>query len=78
MSIDTVGGVFVGNRSTKRYMYIIIDHFTRYVWIRTSKNQTANEFVKLLQPIIQQNEVDLSKMFLNYCSLFSMDFINHD
>lgn len=37
VSIDTVGG-FGGSRSTKKYMHLLVDHFTRYAFILTSKN----------------------------------------
>lgn len=29
VSIDTIGG-FGGSRSTKRYLHLLVDHFTRY------------------------------------------------
>lgn len=58
MSIDTVGG-FAGNRSSKRYMHILVDHFTRYAWIHTSKNQTAMEFVKLIEPVSRHNKIQI-------------------
>lgn len=38
MSIDTVGG-FRGSRSTKKYLHLLVDHFTRYSQILTSKMQ---------------------------------------
>lgn len=36
MSIDTIGG-FGGSRSTKTYLHLLVDHFTRYTYILTSK-----------------------------------------
>lgn len=45
MSLDTIGG-FAGRRSTKKYLHLLVDHFTRYAYISTSKNQNATEFVK--------------------------------
>lgn len=50
MSIDTVGG-FAGANSTKKYMHLLIDHFTRYVWALTSATQTAKNFINLIKPI---------------------------
>ncbi|BES90541.1 Retrotransposon protein [Nesidiocoris tenuis] len=48
VSLDTIGG-FAGNRSSKRYLHLLVDHFTRYAFISTSKNQTADDFVKLIK-----------------------------
>lgn len=39
---DTVG-VFDGSRSTKRYLHSLVDHFTTYAHILTSKIQKAND-----------------------------------
>lgn len=36
MSIDTIGG-FGGSRSTKKYLHLLVDHFTRCAYIVTSK-----------------------------------------
>lgn len=33
MSIDTIGG-FAGNNSSKKYVHLLIDHFTRFAYIR--------------------------------------------
>lgn len=56
MSLDTVGG-FNGNRSTKRYLHILVDHFTRYVWISTSKGQSARDFIKLVDSLAQKEKI---------------------
>lgn len=32
ISIDTIGG-FGGSRSTKKYLHILVDHFTRYAYV---------------------------------------------
>ncbi|CAB0043603.1 unnamed protein product [Trichogramma brassicae] len=48
VSIDMIGG-FGGSRSTKRYLHLLVDHFTRYAWITTSKTQNSKDFIKLLQ-----------------------------
>jgi len=58
MSIDTVGG-FGGSRSEKKYMHILIDHFTRYVWINTSSTQHYQNFINLINPIIKDNQIDI-------------------
>lgn len=43
VSIDTIGG-FGGSRSTKKYLHLLVDHFSRYAFILTSKTQSANDF----------------------------------
>lgn len=58
VSIDTVGG-FGGSRSTKKYMHILGDHFTRYAYILTSKTQNGSDFVKLLKNITEKEEVGM-------------------
>lgn len=54
MSIDTIGG-FGGSRSTKKYLHLMVDHFTRFTHILTSKSQSAKDFIKLTN-IIEENE----------------------
>lgn len=56
MSMDTIGG-FGNNRSTKKYMHLLVDHFTRYAWILTSRGQTAEDFIKLIDPIAEENKI---------------------
>lgn len=56
MSIDTVGG-FKGARSNKSYLHILIDHFTRYVWVLSSSTQSAENFIRLITPIAN-NKID--------------------
>lgn len=58
MSIDTVGG-FGGSRSTKKYLHLLMDHFTRYAYILTSKTQNANDFKKLIEDIAEDNEIGM-------------------
>lgn len=50
VSLDTIGG-FGGNRSTKRYLHLLVDHFTRFALILTSKYQTSSDFIRLLEKI---------------------------
>ena len=52
MSIDTVGGM-TGNNSPKKYFHLLVDHFTRYAFALTSKNQKANDFIKLLNMVLK-------------------------
>ena len=56
VSLDTIGG-FAGNRSTKRYLHLLIDHFTRYAFILTSKNQTSEDFTKLIEKIQDKHQI---------------------
>lgn len=58
LSLDTIGG-FAGNRSTKRYLHLLVDHFTRYAYIRTSSTQNSADFVSLVRPIVAKNDVEL-------------------
>ncbi|XP_046831402.1 uncharacterized protein LOC124429790 [Vespa crabro] len=56
MSIDTIGG-FGGQRSTKKYLHLLVDHFTRYVFMRTSKTQSATDFIKLISGILETDKI---------------------
>ena len=58
MSIDTVGG-FAGNRSTKRYMHILIDHFSRKVFIKTSTGQMSKDFIDLIEKATANQHVEM-------------------
>ena len=58
VSIDTIGG-FGGNRSTKKYLHLLVDHFTRYAYIVTSKTQSANDFIKLIKQIPQNKKIEM-------------------
>lgn len=52
VSIDTIGG-FGGARSTKKYLHLLVDHFTRWAVILTSSTQGAPDFIKLLNSVPQ-------------------------
>lgn len=58
MSIDTIGG-FGGSRSTKRYLHLLVDHFTRYAFIETSKTQNASDFIKLTKKVLETDEIEI-------------------
>lgn len=58
VSIDTIGG-FGGSRSTKKYLHLLVDHFTRYAYILTSKTQSAHDFIKLVQKVTSDYKIDL-------------------
>lgn len=57
-SIDTIGG-FGGSRSTKRYLHLLSDHFTRYAYILTSSTQNANDFIKLVKNCAETNNIGM-------------------
>lgn len=58
MSIDTIGG-FGGSRSTKRYLHLLVDHYTRYAFITTSKTQSANDFIKLVKTVLETDGIGI-------------------
>lgn len=58
ISIDTIGG-FGGSRSTKKYLHLLVDHFTRYAYILTSKTQKSNDFIKLVKNVPDSNEIGM-------------------
>lgn len=47
MSFDTVA-VISNNNSPKKYMHINIDHFSRIVYMSTSKTQRSEDIIKLI------------------------------
>lgn len=58
MSIDTIGG-FGGQRSTKRYLHLLVDHFTRFAFILTSKTQNAADFIKLVKKVLETENIEI-------------------
>lgn len=56
MSIDTIGG-FGSQRSTKKYLHLLVDHFTRYAFILTSKTQNASDFIRLVNEVLNTEKV---------------------
>jgi len=84
MSLDTIGG-FGGQRSTKRYLHLLIDHFTRFAYILCSKNQLTQDFIKLIEKVPKENTIGIllsdqypainSKEFKNYLKEKNIDLI---
>lgn len=72
VSIDTIGG-FGGSRSTKTYLHLLVDHFTRYAYIMTSKTQSSNDFIKLVSKVSQENKIGMI-MSDQYPGINSKDF----
>lgn len=58
VSIDTVGG-FKGNKSTKKYLHLAVDHFTRFAYITTSKTQVAKDFTNLIKKVEKDGTIKL-------------------
>lgn len=58
VSIDTIGG-FGGARSTKKYLHLLVDNFTRYAFILTSKTQNAKDFVKLVDKVTYAEDIGM-------------------
>ena len=58
MSLDTIGG-FGGQRSLKRYLHLLVDHFTRFTYILCSKNQNAQDYIKLIEKIPKEETIDI-------------------
>ena len=58
VSIDTIGG-FGGQRSTKKYLHLLVDHFTCYAYILTSKTQNANDFIKIIQLASKNYKIEM-------------------
>ncbi|XP_047998243.1 uncharacterized protein LOC125235715 [Leguminivora glycinivorella] len=77
VSIDTIGG-FGGSRSTKKYLHLLVDHFTRYAYIVTSKTQNAKDFIKLMNNVIKDYKIDmvLSDQYPGINSKEFKDFLN--
>ncbi|KAL2711408.1 Transposon Ty3-I Gag-Pol polyprotein [Vespula squamosa] len=53
-----IGG-FGGTRSTKKYTNLLMEHFTRYAWISTSKTRNANDFKKLVRKVTKSGKIGM-------------------
>lgn len=58
INMDTVGG-FGNNNSSKRYIHLAIDGFSRYCWALTSRTQMAADFINLLNKIFEIGVPDI-------------------
>ena len=56
MSLDTIGG-FSDAHTKKKYLHIIIDHLTRYIFGHTSTSQKADDFIKLIKKVSRKNNI---------------------
>lgn len=77
MSLDTIGG-FGGRRSTKRYLHLLVDHFTRHAYILTSANQTAKEFIRIIRSVQENNKIGLllTDQYGGLCSREFRDYLD--
>lgn len=74
ISIDTIGG-FGSTRSTKKYLHLLVDHFTRFAYILTSKTQNANDFIKLIENVLKDHNIQIL-LTDQYPGINSKDFKN--
>lgn len=73
MSIDTVGG-FAGNNSTKKYLHLLVDHFTRYAYTLTSSTQKASDFIELLRIVLDKGHKVSYLLADQYTGINSVEF----
>lgn len=71
--MDTIGG-FSGNHSTKKYIHLLIDHFTRFAFSVTSKNQKANDFINLLNLVLKDGHKIGFLLADQYTGINSVEF----
>lgn len=50
MSLDTIGG-FGDRSSSHNYLHLLVDHFTRYAYVSTSKTQNSKDFINIISQI---------------------------
>lgn len=55
VSLDTIGGL--KGRNTKRYLHLIVVHFTRCAFISTSKTQVAKDFINLIKKVEKHGKI---------------------
>lgn len=54
LSQHTIGG-FRGNNSVNTYFHLLLDHFTRFAFIKTFKTQSTKDYIKLLAPVTDKS-----------------------
>lgn len=57
MSLDTIGG-FGGNNSSKRYLHLLVDHFSRYAFILCTSGQSSRDFISLLKSVLSIHHIE--------------------
>ena len=73
MSLDTIGGL-AGNNSPKRYIHLLVDHFTRYAYCITSKGQSAKDFQNLINLVLKDGHSITTLLADQYAGINSKDF----
>lgn len=43
----------------KKYMHILIDHFSRYACISTTRGQCARDFINLIDRVAKDNKINI-------------------
>lgn len=74
VSIDTIGGLS-GYNSTKQYIHVAIDNFTRFIWTLSSKTQSSKDFINLVKNIMQSGKPELI-VADRYTGINSNEFLN--
>lgn len=74
ISLDTIGG-FSGNKSPKKYLHLVVDHFTKYAFIVTSKTQTGKDFINLVKKVQKKGKIKLL-LADQYAGINSKEFKN--
>lgn len=77
VSLDTIGGLG-GKRSTKRYLHLLVDHFTRYAYILTASGQSALDFVRITKRTNEENQIKIlfTDQYGGLCSNEFEDFLH--
>lgn len=75
MSMDTVGG-FSSSSSKKKYFHLLVDHFSRYAYVLTSKSQTAKDFIRVLELVTLKNNKIGTLLTDQYPAITSKEFKN--
>ena len=76
VSLDTIGG-FGGYGSPHRYLHLLADHFSRYVFVSSSKGQSAKDMIKIVDSVQRHHQIGtlltdqygglVSDEFKSYC-----------
>lgn len=48
-----------GSRSTKKYLHPLVNHFTKFAYIVTSKTKSANDSIELIKEVTEINEIGM-------------------
>lgn len=78
ISCDSIGGL-EHYGSSKRYLHIAIDHFSRYIWILASRTQTALDMINLLNLVLASGtpQIVLTDRYASFNSYYFKNFLNN-